>query len=706
VPDLACHTRLRGHNGVMTNGRPLRLTLYDVGAVARSLAGVLAIVLLAAWVSTPAAAVSAGAAAIVAGASALQDSPRGRFGTVMVVSLEMTLAVLLGAVTEGNSIAFVVVVGLWCLAAGLHWALSANAGLVAAAGAALIVTVSPSAHTAGSILATAALALAGGLSQAVLIVVWPQRRWRAQRTALTRAYLSLAADADRIAVDFDAADQTGSEELIDREPLIRLRDAFTVSEALSKRRPPIYRGWYGLPERIAESLTALGAHTGTKEDSGNGEGKAHGESNEEPVTRVLHRASELLVIIAHARRRNRGELGYTIGRLDGAAAAVQGSGREAAVRLSAQLREAVELRFGQFEPEQVAHLGRSGVPDALTAIAGLARSQLTGSSPILRHTVRLTVATVTGVALWRFGGMPHGVWVALTVLMVLRPETAHTYTRCVGRIVGTAIGVAGAAVLASLTDPSAMVSALLAVIFLAIGYAAAEFSYLAVNTAIAGALVFLIDTGGAGGADAIGDQLLAVVTGGGLAIAVHVLIPDNAMVRLRQRAGELLKTEIDYAATVVKAFVHDLDHPKEQLESAWGRAVSARAAFEATAGATGAESRTLRRWMRAYRAALNSVTTSCATLEAHLPAHPPPGLDREFVSAVDDYVKALCGEPATPAAPWSVDTDALLAAGAGVRDAAALLTDAHAAERLLVGEISNITGVVTEIASSDIRVTR
>ncbi|MGK2868234.1 MAG: FUSC family protein [Mycobacterium sp.] len=659
----------------MTNARQLRLTLYDVGAVARSLAGVLVVVLLAAWVDSAAAAVSAGAAAIVAGASALQDSPRGRFPTVVVVSLEMTLAVLVGALTENNSIAFVAAAALWCMAAGLHWAVSANAGLVAAAGAALMLITAPATHTVGSILTTAGLALAGGLSQAVLIAVWPQRRWRDQRSALTHAYLSLAADADRIAVDAD----TG----VDREPLIRLRDAFTVSEALAKRRPPIYRGWYSLPERIAESLTALGAQ--------------HGD--DEAVTRVLHSASELLVMIAHARRRVRGDLAYATGQLDGAAAAVQDGARDAALRLSGQLREAVELRFGQFEPEQVAHLRRSEMPDALTATAGLVRTQLTRNSPILRHTVRLTVATATGVALWRFGGMPQGVWIALTVLMVLRPETAHTYTRCVGRIVGTVAGVALAGVLASLTEPTGLISALLAVACLAIGYATAEFSFLTVTTAIAGALVFLLDTVGTGGAGAIGDQLLAVITGGGLAVAVHVLVPDNGLVRLRQRAGELLKTEIDYAATVVKAFVHDLDHPKEQLESAWGRAVSARAAFEATAGATGTESRPLRRWLRTYRAALNSVTTSCATLEAHLPAHPPPTLNREFVAAVDDYVKALCGEPATPAAPWSVDTDALLAASAGVREAAVLLTDAHAAERVLVGEIATITGVVTEITA-------
>ena len=131
----------------MTIGRQLRLTLYDAGAVGRSLAGVLAVVLVAAWVSSSAAAVSAGAAAVVAGASALQDSPRSRFPTVVVVSLEMALAVLLGSLTEGSSIAFVIVTALWCAAAGLHWAISANAGLVAAAGAALILTTAPTAHT-------------------------------------------------------------------------------------------------------------------------------------------------------------------------------------------------------------------------------------------------------------------------------------------------------------------------------------------------------------------------------------------------------------------------------------------------------------------------------------------------------------------------------------------------------------------------------
>lgn len=658
-------------------GRTPRLTLYDIGAVCRSLVGVLAVMAVAAAFGLSAAVIT-GAAAVIAGAAALQDSPRGRFPIVVMVAVEMAVAVLLGAISADHDVAVVVVATMWCVLAGLHWALSANAGLVAAAGTALMLITATTSHTVASALAVTGFALIGGLSQAVLIAVWPQRRWRTQRSALTRAYLSLAATADRMAVD------TGVQ--IDREPLIQLREAFTLTEAQAKRRPPIHRGWYGLPERIAESLTAL-------------RGRA---ADDEAVGRSLHCASELLVMIAHARRSNRSEVGYAAGQMDGATAGVDAATRPIVGRLSDQLREAVELRFGQFEPEQVAQLRHRGLPDALPSVAGLIRSQLTRSSPILRHTVRLTVATAVGVGLWRFGGLGHGVWIALTVLMVLRPETAHTYTRCVGRIIATALGVAVIAAALTVVHPTVVVSALLAVVLLAIAYVSAEFNYLAVNTALAGAIVFLLYTGAPAEANMIGDRLLATVIGGALAITAHVLLPDNSLVRLQQRAGELLKTEIDYAATVIKAFVHDLDHPKEALESAWERAVSARTAFEAAAGATTTESHQVRRWMRSYRAALNAVTSSCATLEAHLPGRPPAALNREFIAAVDDYVNALCGEPATPAAPWSVDTDALLAAGTGVQDASTLLTDADAAERVLVGEIATITEVVADIATSDI----
>ncbi len=264
--------------------------------------------------------------------------------------------------------------------------------------------------------------------------------------------------------------------------------------------------------------------------------------------------------------------------------------------------------------------------------------------------------------------MPAGYWIPLTVLLVMRPETAHTYTRCVGRVAGICVGVVVASAVTLLWEPSGLAAAILAVLFLGITYAVSIFGYIAVTAAFGATIVLLLDISDA--SSSVSDLLFAVVIGGALTVLFHVVVPDDALTRLRQRAGELLKTEIDYAATIIQAFVHDLDHPSDALAAAWQRAFRARAAFEAAAGATRLESRELRRWLRSFRAGLNAVTSSCTALERSLPPHPSAALSREFVLAVDDYVEALRGDPPTPATPWIIETVPLAAADQQLRDAA------------------------------------
>src|SRR5664279_315029 len=120
-------------------GLAVRPTLPDIGAVVRSLLGVLIVAGAALhWGGAGAATAAAGAAAI-AGAVALQDSPRGQFRLVVCVSLAMGAAVLLAAWFGPYGPVFAELVAAWCFGAGMAWAISANAGLVAAAAAALLV---------------------------------------------------------------------------------------------------------------------------------------------------------------------------------------------------------------------------------------------------------------------------------------------------------------------------------------------------------------------------------------------------------------------------------------------------------------------------------------------------------------------------------------------------------------------------------------
>jgi|KBSSwiStaDraftv2_1062776.scaffolds.fasta_scaffold00606_15 hypothetical protein len=655
-------------------GLALRVSLPDAGAVVRSLLGVL---LAAAagtrWGSAGAATAAAGAAAI-AGATALQDSPRGRLPLVLAVSAQMGLAVLLGMSTSAYSLVYVVVVAAWCFGAGLQYAVSANAGLVAAAAGALLVTAPPVEPTLSSVAGATALAILGGMVQAVLVALWPRRRWRVQRAALARAYASLGKDARRLAVESDAH--------VDPGPLIVLRDAFTLTERQARRRPLAYRSWYGLPERISVTLSALA-----------------GKDGDGAVAELLVAAAAVLDVVAGPGRNGKRDSVAALGRLDVAVAAVPEPTKTLARRLSEQLHDAAALRLGEYCPagELVGDLRRPAGWLSMVTVAQLGESHLNWNSPVLRHAVRLASVAGAGVAIARFADVPHGYWIPLTVLMVLRPETAHTYTRCAGRIAGNVVGIAIASVITMVMEPTGLFAAVLAVLFLGVAYVVSGVGYLALSAALAATIVFLVDISGSADVATMGDRLVATLIGGALAVLAHVALPDHSRTRLKQRAGELLKTEIDYAATVIKAFVHRLDQPEEALAASWERAFRARAAFEAAAGAARVEERDMRRWLKSYRTALNAVTTSCTTLESSLPSGPPIGRSGDFVSAVDEYVETLCGEPPTPGAPWSIDDEQLADAVQRVRDAAIHLSTGDAAGRVLVAEIVVITRSVLGI---------
>lgn len=643
----------------------LRLNAPDPGSVGRSLLGALAVTALALYWGPDIAAVWVFGAAAVTGAVALQDSEGGRVPLLALVSLELGAAVLLGALAGAHSALFVAVVAVWCFAAGMTWALGSNAGFVAAAASALLIVAPAQSLPAPSGLLAAGLTVAAGLVQAALVAVWPPQRWRVQREALARAYRSLAADARTVAADRDAQ--------LDVAPLTWLREALVDGPAGTR---PAHQAGYRLPERVVATLSELRGHDG-----------------DSAVGQTLTNAAAFLDTVADSSRAARRAAQGALGRLDTAVAAVVGPEAAAAQRLSGQLHEVMALCSGQ--PR------RPG--DSLASAVDAVRDHLAWTSPVLRHALRLGVAGAVGVAVARFGGVTHGYWIGLTVLMVLRPETAHTYTRCAGRLGAFSAGVVLASLITlvlSMWEPAGFTSAIGAAVFVAVAYVVSGLGYLAVTAAVGAACVFTLDISAAFDGATLENQLFAVVVGGALAVVAHVVLPDHGLIRLRQRAGELLMTEIEYAALVVTAFVHELNRPEEALAAAWQRAFRARAAFEAASGATRIDTGDLRRWLRSYRASLNAVTSACTSLETNLPGTPSPGLSGAFVAAVDDYVDALRGAPPSPAAPWRLDTAELAAANQKVRDVAAALSADDTAARVLVSELATITRSVSGIASA------
>lgn len=637
----------------------VRLTTPGTGAVVRSLVGVLVLTALALYGISPAAAMWTAGAGIIAGAIALQDTPGRRLPIVLIASAEVVAAAVLGSLTTSHDVVFVALVAAWCFVAGMQWALGANAGFVAAAAAGLLVITPAEAMSVLALAGTAALMVIAGVVQAGLVWLRPPQRWRAQQHALTRAHRTLARDARSLAGD--------SDEPLNPAQLTWLREVFT--NIPQHQRPKAYQLGYQLPERIAATLAAL-------------------RRTDADLTELSSAAGEFLDAIAeHGVAAYRGAE-RALHRVDTAAAAVRGPGAAAAQRFSEQLHEAAVLRFGR--------LRGPDLRGSLSGSAEVLRRHLVRTSPVLRHAVRLATATSVAVAVERFSDLNEPFWVALTVLLVLRPESAHTYTRCAGRLAGIAAGVVVASAVSMLWPPAGLVAAIGAAVFTGLAYAVWGLGYVAVCAALSAAVVFLLGiVDPVQGTDVV-HRLVAVAIGGGLALITHVTLPDDALIRLRQRAGELLMTEIDYAAMVMRAFVHPLDRPADALAAAWQRTFRARAAFEAASGATRLQDPGHRQWLRSLRTALNAVTGSCTTMEANLPAAPVSATP-EFVAAVDDYIDTLRGDPPNPGSLWSVDLAELSAADRRVREVAHTVTGGSSAARVLVAELGAITRSLTAI---------
>ncbi|GHE00581.1 hypothetical protein U879_12880 [Defluviimonas sp. 20V17] len=118
-----------------------------------------------------------------------------------------------------------------------------------------------------------------------------------------------------------------------------------------------------------------------------------------------------------------------------------------------------------------------------------ARGHLRATSPVMRYTIRLTLAMLAGYAVTvAFPSYVHGGWVLLTIALIMRASYAITRQRRNDRLAGTLAGCAAAAALI----PILPVPALVAVIILAVGTAHA---YATVNyrvTSFAASLMALL----------------------------------------------------------------------------------------------------------------------------------------------------------------------------------------------------------------------
>ncbi|MFF3177824.1 FUSC family protein [Streptomyces sp. NPDC057900] len=532
--------------------------------------------------------VAAGAAfgAFQAAIATFQRSWRPRPVLALVSGASLAVSTFLGYITGSHLPLFMLLLVLWTFVAGLAWAAGPTGGIIAASNVAImLVTITLPTSVAQAALHGAVIAF-GGVVQAALIVVFPVRRWGAQRDALADALAAEADYARRLRHDPVAH--------FDPLPLMEARSAAAVTPRQARRRPAELHGSRGVAERIRPVLASLA-------DPAMGV-PAEGPERDR-VRELLAAAGSLLDAAARAIRH-----GDPVRLPASAVAALKtpdtgsllaGPPLRAADRLAELLSDVIEAAEGDGTKEERAQAEKSA--DAVAAsrgrrqpegqrrptllrlvpvVIGSMRRELHQGSPILRHAIRVSAVAAGGYLLGTVLPYGHGYWAPMTAVMVMRPEFSRTYERSVARFGGTVVGVFVATVIVQSAHPGVGLSAVLAVVCALLMYLLMRTGYSVGQACVAAYVVFLLGMAGDDWSQTVLERLVLTLGGGLLAMISYAVYPAWETPRLRNRLGDWLKEDGRYAASVVDQYADPADRGHDDVREALLRTRAARVAWQ------------------------------------------------------------------------------------------------------------------------------
>ncbi|KJY37788.1 FUSC family membrane protein, partial [Streptomyces katrae] len=176
----------------------------------------------------PGAAASSAFGAFMAAVATFQQSWRPRPVLALASGLTLAVSTFLGYLVGSADIGlFLPMLALWSFGAGLLWAAGPTAGMIASGNVAIMLVTVTLPTSVPQAAGHAAMIAAGGVVQALLIVLFPVRRWGAQRDALADALAAEADYARRLRHDPVSA--------FDPVPLMKARDAAAVTARQARR---------------------------------------------------------------------------------------------------------------------------------------------------------------------------------------------------------------------------------------------------------------------------------------------------------------------------------------------------------------------------------------------------------------------------------------------------------------------------------------
>ncbi|MET8487734.1 FUSC family protein [Streptomyces tendae] len=567
---------LRTLGEVVRSGLTVEETRLEPLLALRTAAGVGLVIGAALWLASPAFAASAALGAFSAGTATFQRTWRPRKVIALGAGAGLALSTFVGYLAAGRLVTFLPLLAVWAFAAGMAWALGSTAGIVAATtvGSMLVTVTLPT--SIGPALEHAGVIALGGVAQAVLILLFPIRRWGAHRDALADALAAVADYARRLQHEPAAP--------FDPQPLMTARDAAAVTPSQARTRPPALHGPRGLAERIVPVVAALADPDVGAPVEGPGRDR---------VRELLNAAADILDAAARSIRRGTPTEVPTrsanVLSLDGQDEMLEGHARQAADDLVKLLAETLEVAGGvgarekapaSSDPASAQLLVRPTMFRLLPVVVRAVRRELRRDSPVLRHAVRLAAVAPLGYLIASPLPVGHGYWAPIASVMVMRPDFHRTYARAVGRLAGTLVGVALATGIVRAIGPDAHLFGALAVVSAALSYTLLRTGYAYSQCFTAAYVVFLLGMGGHAWEQTVPERVVLTLLGGALAMLAYVVFPAWETPRLPGRLADWLAANGRYAAAVLRGYAEPTREHRADLRRALLASREARAAWQ------------------------------------------------------------------------------------------------------------------------------
>lgn len=195
------------------------------------------------------------------------------------------------------------------------------------------------------------------------------------------------------------------------------------------------------------------------------------------------------------------------------------------------------------------------IPGQLSWVARQLTAAISPSSPAFRHAVRLAVVIPVATEISRLLPWQRGYWLAITTVIVLKPDFTATVSRGVARTIGTGAGILAAALIVTAFQPTGV--ALIALVGAAtwLGYTVFVASYALYSVFLTFLVILLVSAAQGSAVSTVENRGFDTLIGGAIAILAYLVWPTWEAKTLQAATAERFESIRRFLAAVLAVYL-------------------------------------------------------------------------------------------------------------------------------------------------------